>query len=184
MIFAIVARFIKFRSKKTDKPIKPSKKMLELDEELGKINKVIEKELGVSDYARDVEVFLNFYDEKEGDLANDKAKIFEEGENICIYYDGIVLSIKKASFEEIVKIDEEIYLDEWHKDVPYDRGRYMEYKIEKIDESNRGIYKDFRMKGYYSVRFSQEDKEYEILVPLYDIEPFCDILRISPKEIY
>ena len=178
----IFSRSIKKRS---SKPLKPSKKMIEIDNQLGELNKLIEKELGVSDYAKDIDLILNIYGEgEEDDRINDKAKLFEEGDNLSIYYDGVVVSVKKNSFEEIVKIDEEIYLDEWHKDTPFDRGRYMQYKIEKIDKRSEGIYKEYKMQGYYSVRFSQDDNGYEILVPLYDIEPFADALRLSPKERY
>ena len=158
--------------------------MIELDKQLGELNKLIEKELGVSDDAKDTEVFLNIYDEEESNLVNDKAKIFEEGENLCIYYDAHVLSVKKESFYEIVKINEEVYLDDWYKDVPYDRGRYMQYKIQKVDDKAKGLHREYKMCGYYSLRFSQDEREYEILVPLYDIEPFADALRLSPKEIY
>ena len=186
LIATIFSRSIKSRLRNSQKSIKPSKKMSEINEELGKFDKIIQKELGVSDYATDIDVFVNVYDEdvEDGDRANEKAKLFEEGDNLCIYYDGIVLSIKKDSFEEIVKIDEKAYLDVWNKDTPYDRGRYMQYKIEKVDKQSEEIYKEYKLQGYYSVRFSQGDKGYEIFVPPYDIEPFCDILKLSPKEIY
>ena len=183
-IIIIFMRLIKIPSKKRSNLPKPSKKMLELGEELGKLNKLIEKEVGLPEDAKDIDVFLNIYDETEGNLANDKAKLFEEDNDLCLYYDGYVLSIKKESFREIVKIDEDIYLGDWHKDVPYDRGSYMQYKIQKVDEKAPGLYKEYKMHGFYSVRFSQYGGEYEILVPLYDIEPFCNVLRLSPKDFH
>ena len=56
----------------------------------------------------------------------------------------------------------------------------MQYHIEKKELDKYDEY--YTMEGYYSLRLSHLDRDFEVMIPLYDIEPLLDILKIDPIE--
>jgi hypothetical protein len=85
-----------------------------------------------------------------------------------------------SSIEAVVKLDEEVTFENWNKDASHDSAEYAEYQIvERKTEDDDEFY---AMKGYYSIRFAKEGEHFEMLVPLYEIKAFLDILKLEVTE--
>ncbi len=152
----------------------------EIGKELEDLNELSGAELNVPSDAKDVEVFAYLYN-KDGDPSkapecydNDPTKIFEEDGRLCFYYGGAIIGIDKNSIEQVVKVNSPITFSSWDDD----RGDFKQYDIVK----NVTKYQEsFTANEYYSIRFNFV-KDFEILVPSYDIQPFLDILDVTPIE--
>ena len=63
-------------------------------------------------------------------------------------------------------------------DDPYDGLKYAKYRI-TMKEANQ-IEEHYTMKGYYSLRFTQEGEPFELLFPLFNAEK---LLALLDREI-
>lgn len=153
-----------------------------VDDEYGVYNELVKKELGVPEDAKAVEIFTNMYSQNDAKLGevytNDTANVFEEDGKLCFHYGSAVLGFPMLEIEGVVKIDDTVTFDSWGKDIPYDRGNYMQYKIKKNKVD--GYVENYSMTGYYSLRFTHFDTPFEIVIPLYDIDSILEILKTEP----
>jgi len=139
-------------------------------------------ELNSPENAPAIEIFTDMYsaddDEKNSVYSNDEATVFEENGILCFYYGSAVIGVPISEIEAVVKSDGSVSFEFWNKDIPYNRGDYMQYKIEKhkVDEYDE----NYSMTGYYSIRFTHSGTPFEIIVPLYDITPVLAILKTEP----
>ncbi|MBE6589561.1 MAG: hypothetical protein E7643_05215 [Ruminococcaceae bacterium] len=139
-------------------------------------------ELNIPENAPAIEIFTDMYsaddDEKNSVYSNDEATVFEENGILCFYYGSAVIGVPISEIEAVVKSDGSVSFEFWNKDIPYNRGDYMQYKIEKhkVDEYDE----NYSMTGYYSIRFTHSGTPFEIIVPLYDITPVLAILKTEP----
>ncbi len=168
------------------KVIKKDDKNPQLDavnEEYGRFEEISKRDLRVPSDARTVELFGRFY-HKESTSNDpydiDQVTIFEEDGSLCLHYIGVVIAVPIDTIEAVVKVEETITFSDWMKDVTYDDYEYAEYNISKreIDEYDE----EYSMNGYYSIRFCKDGIPFELLVPLYEIEPFLEILKIDVIE--
>lgn len=167
-----------------DKKNEKKKPINAIDDELGRLNEISAQELRVPNDAKTVEIFGHLY--REGDSLDepyyvDEVTVFEEDGTLCLQYIGIVIGIPIESVEAVVRLENTITFSDWIKDSPYDGGEYLQYGIVKrqVNEYDE----EYSMNGYYSIRFSKEGIPFELLVPLYEIEPFLDILKLEITEI-
>lgn len=130
-------------------------------------------ELGVPDSAQEMEVLTYALKYKNGEkkrkgsgnsYENRPVQIFKEDDKLCFFDDTYVLSLPISSIREVVFVQKGTSIESWKKDTLYNKGEYKQYKI----RFNNGI----SIKGYYSVRFSGHNEEFEILIPLYDVKTF------------
>ena len=181
IVSLIVAIAIYIYRKKVKKPHAESKEYKEFSNEMDRFYDLCARSLNVHENAIEVEIYTHFYKEENGvrknfsdnnAYINESMKIFEEDEKLCIYCADSIWGIPIASIEEIVEINEDIFFSDWDKDVPYDRGEYMQYRIEELEDG------DYKINGYYSIRFSCGSTPYELLVPKYEIEHFKKIIKL------
>lgn len=154
-----------------------------IDNELGRLNEISKRELRVPSDARKVEIFAQFYDKSstpDEPYDVDEVEIFEENGKLCLYYVDVVIAVPIDSIEAVVKLGAPITFSDWMKDEPYDSELYAPYHIVK---KQVGEYEEeYSMNGSYSIRFSKEGTPFELIVPLYEIEPFLDILKMEVTE--
>jgi hypothetical protein len=180
-VFLVMAVVLVARNKKREKS-NDDHDLDAIDGEYAVFNELVKKELGIPEKAKEIEIFTDMYSEEDKDAdkiyTNDTAYVFKEGDIFCFGYGSVVLGIPLSAIESIVRVDEEVAFESWGKDVPYDRGNYMQYKIKKIEVDKYDEY--YSMNGYYSLRFTELATDFEVVIPLYDIEPVIDILKIKP----
>lgn len=132
------------------------------------------EELGVPDSAQAMEVLTYALKYKNGEkkrkglgnsYENRPVQIFKEDDKLCFFDETYVLSLPISSIREVVFVQKGARIECWKKDTPYNKGEYKQYKIRN---DNNGV----SIKGYYSVRFSGYNEEFEILIPLYDAKIF------------
>ncbi len=154
-----------------------------IDDELGRLNEISKRELRVPSDARKVELFGRFY--HEGSAPDepydvDEMDVFEEDGNLCLHHVGVVIAVPIASIEAVVKLGDTITFSDWMKDEEYDSEPYAQYHIVKRQV---GEYEEeYSMNGYCSIRFLREGTPFELIVPLYEVEPFLDILKMEVTE--
>ncbi len=181
VLFAVGAiSFIKNRNAKNSKA--HSEELDDVNDGYGSLNELVRNELCVPFDAKEIDIFTCMYSEKKKD--NDKihstntAHVFEENGKLCFWYGKVILAIPLSSIEAIVKVDEEVKFDAWTKDSEYDSFDYSHYEIKKNAVNEYQEY--YSMLGYYSLRFSYDDMPFEVIIPIYDIEPVLDILKVEP----
>lgn len=130
-----------------------------------------------------MEIFGYFYRENfapDEPYDVDRVTIFEEDGKLCMQYVGIVIAVPMDSIEAVVKLGDTIIFNDWIKDVSHDSDEFLQYHIEKrqVNEYDE----EYSMNGYYSIRFSKEGTPLELLVPLYEIQPFLDIPKLEVTE--
>ena len=181
IILLTVALAMYVYRKKVRKPHAESKAYEEFSDEMDRFYDLCERSLNVPESAAEVEIYTYFYtEEKEikknfcsnDAYINETMKIFEENGKLCIYCADTVWGIPIDSIEEIKEVKEDIYFSEWSKELPHDRGEYMQYRIEELDDG------DYKINGYYSIRFNYGSTPYELLVPKYEIEHFKKIINL------
>ncbi len=181
VLFAVGAiSFIKNRNAKNSKA--HSEELDDVNDGYGSLNELVRNDLCVPFDAKEIDIFTNMYSERKKDSekthSTDTAHVFEEDGNLCFWYGKGIISIPLSSIESLVKVDEEVKFDAWTKDAEYDSFDYSHYEIKKNAVNEYQEY--YSMSGYYSLRFSHLEVPFEVIIPLYDIEPVLDILKIEP----
>lgn len=143
----------------------------------------VKAELSVPETAKEVTVFAQYYasDSLDSEVYSPiRPEVFVRDENLCFYYDSAIIGFPIADIRGIERVDEPISFDDWDDDVPYNRGKYMEYKISmKKTKDDEEIYS---MKGYYSLRLEREEQPFEIIIPLFDIATIWEVLEKKPVD--
>lgn len=152
---------------------------LPYEDEMDRMNAISMRELRVPSDAKKVQLLGKFYKESaDSDLYDvDEVDLFEEEGKLCLHHVGYVIAIPLDSIEALVKVNAPILFSDWIKDVPHDSEEYAGYGIEKrtVGEFDE----EYSMDGYYSLRFSREGEAFELVIPLYEIDPFLDILQMD-----
>ena len=154
-----------------------------IDKMYGELNELSSTDLGVPLGAPEVELFQYFYNADgryHGVYVPDTVKVFREDDNLCMERVGAIIAVPIDSIEAVVKVNAPISFSDWTKDEPYDGAEYAQYNIVKTQVNE--YEEKYSMNGYYSIRFSREGKDYEILVPLFEMQPFLNILDKPVEE--
>ena len=170
-----------FINKTKNKASNEDEELDSVDRELGRLAEASKSELWVPYDAKAVDIYVTT---SESDLTDpfsvDEVLLFEESGNLCMYYSGDVIAVPISDVEEVVKIDDEILFENWTKDASHDSAEYAEYQI--VERKTKDDDEFYAMNGYYSIRFAHEGEPFEILVPLYEINAFLDVLKLEVTE--
>ena len=150
------------------------------DSEFDRLDEISEQELRVPKDAKTVELFGRFYHKdsvSDEPYDVDEMQIFEENGNLCLHHVGTVIGVPMDSIEAVVKVEDTVTFSDWMKDEPHDGEKYAPYHItmRQVNEYEE----EYSMDGYYSIRFSKDGTPFELAVPLYEIEPFLEILKLK-----
>ena len=139
------------------------------------LDKRSEELLGVPENHGKVDVLSFRYTEKNGKVkikedifykfSNDEMKLYRDKDNLCLADIECVYSIPIADIKGYVLKKKKAEMDEWNKDVPFNKGRYKQYKIATND------YGTIFCK-YYALQFADVFGEYELFFPVYELEAF------------
>ena len=184
ILLFFVAAVLFIRNRKAQNSQKPDEELNDIDEKFGVLNELVKKDLKVPEDAKELEIFTNMYFENDKEdrqkYTGDTAYVFEEDGKLCFWYGSVVLGILVSRIEAVVKVNEKVKFDCWIKDEPYDSGEYAQYSITKNTEDKYEEY--YSMTGYYSLRFLHFGTSFEVIIPLYSIEPVLDILKLEIVE--
>lgn len=79
-------------------------------------------------------------------------------------------------FTGIRKINKKIYVPQWLKEEPYDKGEYKKYKL--IPNQLGYIF----FKPYFSIELSYQGEPYELLIPPYELEQFSNLVCLDSRK--
>ena len=184
MLSLIAAFAIYVYRTKIKKPHAESQEYETFSDEMDRFYDLCARSLNVPEKAQEVEIYTYLYTEEKGvrenfcsnnAYINETMKIFEEDGKLCIYCADSVWGVPIDSIDEIVEIKENIFFSEWDKEIPHNKGDYMQYRIEELPDG------DYKINGYYTIKFNYNDSHYEILVPKYEIEHFNKIINLNSK---
>ena len=183
ILFLTLSGFFWTFKKTLDKKKEGNDPLNAMDDEYYRLNEISKRELKIPSDAKTVEIFGHFYHKDSAPdepYDVDEMEIFEEDGKLCLRHVGTVIAVPIDSIEAVVKLGDTITFSDWTKDVPYDSDEYLQYHIVKrqVNEYDE----EYSMNGYYSIRFAKEGTPFELLVPLYEIAPFLDILKLEATE--
>ena len=101
---------------------------------------------------------------------------FREEKNICFADVGTVYAVPMDGLKRIVKINKIASFLSWHKETPYNEGEYKQYKIWT---NKMGV---LFVKPHYSLQFTVDGEEFEILFPSYELETIKNLTGLSVEE--
>lgn len=174
--------------------VRREKKVMESDEGISatrnlKANvEAVYSELSVPDYAKEVDVLMFYYKEKNG-----KVKVCEKGiqffthRNLPFraYADASNLYLANVegkwsfplySLKVVRMVKKRVRLDRWNKSEGYRKGRYAQYKL--VADDNGCIH----CKRHYVVEFNVDGEEWGIYIPNYELPVFEELTGMSAKE--
>lgn len=82
-------------------------------------------------------------------------------------------SIPLDSITGIKKINEKIFIPEWLKKIPYNKGVYKKYKI-----TMNGLGLLF-FKPYYALCIKWQDENYELFIPPYEVDMLSSLIGVN-----
>ncbi|GLB32549.1 hypothetical protein LAD12857_44720 [Lacrimispora amygdalina] len=82
-------------------------------------------------------------------------------------------SIPLASITGITKINKLIFVPEWLKEIPYNKGIYKKYKIRK---NGMGL---LFFKPYYALCITWQDENYELFIPPYELDKLSTLIGVT-----
>ena len=169
--------------KARDKKNEEKEPVFSTDSEYDRLSEISEQELRIPKDAKTVELFGHFYNKDSAPdepYDVDQMEIFEENGMLCLHHVGFVIGVPMDSIEAVVKVEDTVTFSDWMKDDAHDSEPYAQYHITKRQVSE--YEEEYSMDGYYSIRFSKDGTPFELAVPLYEIEPFLDILKLKVTE--
>lgn len=174
--------------------VRRKKEVLESDEGVSvtrnlKVNvEAVYSELSVPDYAKEVDVLMFYYKEKNGEV-----KVCEKGIQFFSHYNlpfrayadasNLYLanmegkwSFPLYSLKAIRMVKKRVRLDSWNKPEEYHKGRYKQYKL--IADDNGCIH----CKRHYVVEFNIDGEEWGIYIPSYELPVFEALTGLKATE--
>ena len=144
----------------------------------------VKHELTIPEGTVAAEVFTRMYSkdmpEADAPYTPDTVELFAEDGKLCLFYGDAVLAVPLSAIDAVVRVEKSITFDAWNKEIRHDKGDYLQYKI-SFEETKDGEER-YSMTGYYSLRFTHGGAPFEILVPLYEIKPFLELVALTPTE--
>ena len=143
-----------------------------------------EEQLGIPHDHKKVDVLSFRYTEKNGKVkikeelfykhVNNEMKLFRNGDDLCLADIDSVYSFPISDIKKYVLKKKKANMDEWNKDVPFNKGEYKQYKITSNDYGTIFC-------RYYAMQISDVFGEYELFFPEYELAQFKTIAD-APTE--
>ena len=133
----------------------------------GELNARAKAELGVPEDAAETEVLSEMYTEETPlpceAYTGESVSIFLSEDSLCFFYGSEVIGIPLSSIEELAHVEEEITLDSWNREEPFDGEKYRAYGIVKTEVDQ---YEErYTLRGYSALRFTHMDTSLELFPP-------------------
>lgn len=171
--------------KKKANKISESEEVKSFVDEMNNLGEVCQKELKVPDDTISVDVLTNVYKLVNGlkkpvnkymDYVAIATDIYIQNDSLCFTDYETVLEVPLEELK-IKKQEGKISCVGWNKSEPFNKGEYKKYKIKT---NNMGI---FMYKVWYTLEFSTLGNDYQILIPIYDIENILKVTNIVLDEV-
>lgn len=157
----------------------------EMIENMKELNYRSEDLLGVPHDFEPVDVLSFRYTEKDGKIkikeelfykhVNNEMKLFRNGDDLCLADIDSVYSFPISDIKKYVLKKKKANMDEWNKDVPFNKGEYKQYKITSNDYGTIFC-------RYYAMQISDVFGEYELFFPEYELAQFKAIADVPVEK--
>ena len=154
-------------------------------EKMEQLDRRSEELLGIPHDRKAVDVLSFRYIEKNGKIkikeelfskySNNEMKLFRDNDDLCLADLECVYSFPISGFKKYVLKKKKADMDEWNKDVPFNKGQYKQYKMTANDY-------DTIFCKYYALQFADVFGEYEIFFPEYELEAFKSIVDVPVEK--
>ena len=144
-----------------------------------------EEQLGIPHDHKKVDVLSFRYTEKNGKVkikeelfykhVNNEMKLFRNGDDLCLADIDSVYSFPISDIKKYVLKKKKANMDEWNKDVPFNKGEYKQYKITSNDYGTIFC-------RYYAMQISDVFGEYELFFPEYELAQFKAIADVPVEK--
>ena len=143
----------------------------------------IDRELGVPEGAKEVDVLSFFYKAKNGSIKartkglqlsqylNPTFKIFSDDENLYLVNLEGKYAFPLSSIRNIHTVKKHIRIAQWNKEEKLNKGIYKQYKL------TRDNYGCVHCKYYHILEVSGQSETYGIYIPCYELPVFENCLR-------
>lgn len=140
------------------------------------------EDLGVPDGAGNIDIFIEAFKSKNGKVKkatslfrylNIDCKIYRDDYNLYLADISKVYAFPLSNLKEIVAVNKNATFNGWHKQEPFNKGYYKQFKIKCNN------YGTFFVKPHYSIRFTAFGEEYEIVIPGYELENFKKYVNLN-----
>ena len=64
----------------------------------------------------------------------------------------------------------------WNKDTEYNKGKYVDYDIKRINEF------DYKIRAYYSLDINREGETYKMYFPPYELDVIESLTDVKYEE--
>lgn len=171
VLWAVLFCVEKLKYKKVDDSGEIDKALESMEE----LNLRSEEQLGIPHDHKKVDVLSFRYTEKNGKIKikeelfykhmNNEMKLFRNGDDLCLADIDSVYSFPINDIKKYVLKKKKANMDEWNKDVPFNKGEYKQYKITSNDYGTIFC-------RYYAMQISDVFGEYELFFPEYELAQF------------
>lgn len=171
VLWAVLFCVEKLKYKKVDDSGEIDKALESMEE----LNLRSEDQLGIPHDHKKVDVLSFRYTEKNGKIKikeelfykhmNNEMKLFRNGDDLCLADIDSVYSFPINDIKKYVLKKKKANMDEWNKDVPFNKGEYKQYKITSNDYGTIFC-------RYYAMQISDVFGEYELFFPEYELAQF------------
>lgn len=83
-------------------------------------------------------------------------------------------SIPLYSITGIKKINGRIFISQWNKEIPYNKGEYKKYKIARANGLGYLYFKP-----YYALCITWRDENYELFIPPYELDALSSLVGVN-----
>ena len=152
-----------------------------------RVMKDIFAELAVPDNAKDVDVLSCYYTERNGKIkaiekglqlhqfANLIFKVYRDNENLYLVNCDGKYAFPLSSLSSIRMVKKHTVIKEWHKEEPYDKGIYKQYKL-SIDK-----FGCLNCNSYYILEVVHNAETYGIYIPCYELPVFEELTGLRAE---
>lgn len=168
--------------KKKANKVSESEEVKSFIDEINDLGEMCQKDLKVPDETTSVDVLTCVYKLVNGlkkpvnkymDYVAIASDIYVQNNSLCFTDYETVLEVPLEEIK-IKKQEGKMTCVGWNKKEPFNKGEYKKYKIKT---NNMGI---FIYKTWYTLEFNTLGSDYQILIPIYDIE---NVLKVTNKVL-
>ena len=151
-------------------------------EEQNELVSKIASGLGIPENCAKIDVLCRPYKLKNGkehyqgkQYENFSMWVFTENDNLCFADVSGVWAFPISSITSVTLFPGHTKLTTWNKEENVNSPKYK--------REVRFYNGDYFVKGYYSLQLERQGEEWEVLIPVYDIEPICELTGKDPDQL-
>lgn len=176
-------------AKQRQKSVMNSEESIEAFADLEEKAEAVYNELGVPHDAKEADILLFFYKEKNGKIKvcekgmqvyqylNEAVKVHRDSKNLYLTATDGKCAFPLESIKAIHTVKKRIILAIWNKDESFNKGVYKQYKM------TTNNYGSIFCKYYHIIEVNQNGEQWGIYIPCYELPIFEELTGLRAQEI-